>query len=167
MKVQATGLPRRAGACYPVIRMAFPHRAPCLAAPPPWRGQALHAGGVRLMKRGFLILACLALGSLGSQLPHSLVQGDVPAAPAVPRELTSYHAIVKKVLPAVVSIEAQAKGGRLRRARPDDMQLAPESGPFFQAPARRVDDQDEYRRVGFGSGFLAIPRGVVVTNNHV
>src|SRR5262245_39388136 len=104
------------------------------------------------MKRAFLILTCLALGSLGTHLAHSLVQGDVAALPAMPRELTSYRDIVKKVLPAVVSIEAQAKGGRLRRARPDDMQLPAEIQPYLQAPARRVDDQDEYSRVGFGSG---------------
>src|SRR5262249_61866341 len=74
---------------------------------------------------------------------------------------------VRRARRAGAGTGARARGARLRRARPDDMQLPAEIQPYLQAPARRVDDQDEYSRVGFGSGFLASPRGVVVTNNHV
>jgi serine protease Do len=119
------------------------------------------------MKRALLVLACLSLGAFGTYIAHSLVQGQVTAVPVSPKELTSYRDIVKKVLPAVVSIEAQARGSRLRRTRPEDMQLPEELDRHFGAPGRKIDDQDEFSRVGFGSGFLVNSRGVVVTNNHV
>src|SRR5262245_840432 len=120
------------------------------------------------MKRGLLILTCLGLGALGTYLAQDLVQGQGNAIQATPKELTSYRDIVKKVLPAVVSIEAQAKGSRARRGRPFDMQLPPDLERRFGAPARRVaEDDSEYGRVGFGSGFLVHPKGFVVTNNHV
>ncbi len=119
------------------------------------------------MKRCLLIIACLALGGLGGYLGQALPQGKAvdPPAPVIPKELSSYRDVVKKVLPAVVSIEAQAKAGNARNARPDDMQLPPGARPFFQRPFR-VDD-DSPSRVGFGSGFLIKQKGVVVTNNHV
>jgi len=99
------------------------------------------------MKRLVLIVVCLAAGGLGTFLGQSLLQGQGPAEPLVPRELTSYRDVVKKVLPAVVSIEALSSAGPRRLAR-------------------FVDD-DNFDRVGFGSGFLISPKGVVVTNNHV
>ena len=69
----------------------------------------------------------------------------------LPRELTSYREVVKRVLPAVVSIETRAKPG----VRPIEL---PEE---FRKPG--VDPN----RFGFGSGFLADSSGVVVTNYHV
>jgi len=122
------------------------------------------------MKRSILIVACLFLGGLGTYVAQSMMQGkfitgDTVAATAggpaaatpIPKELTSYREIVKRVLPAVVSIEAQAKGGARPKRKPGEMQL-PEPGPF----------RDEERsKVGFGSGFIISPKGVVVTNNHV
>ena len=73
------------------------------------------------MKRYFLIAVCLALGGLGTYVGQTVLQGQ-PAAPAsrpaatgLPAELVSYRDIVKKVLPAVVSIESQAKNANLRR----------------------------------------------------
>jgi serine protease Do len=103
------------------------------------------------MKRYLLILSCLVVGGIGAvTLQHlSPLQGQVPAT-AVPKELVSYRDIVRRLLPAVVSIDAQARG-RLRR--PGDM--------AFDQP------DGEPARVGFGSGFLISPKGVVVTNNHV
>ena len=90
---------------------------------------------------------------------------------AIPKELSSYRDIVKKVLPAVVSVEARSsKGGAARKARPGDMQLPDDLRRFFDAPrfdAPRAADDDSPSRVGFGSGFLISPKGVVVTNNHV
>ncbi len=119
------------------------------------------------MKRFSLILACATFGGAAGVVSHSILQGQGPpvvAAPAIPKELGSYRDIVKKVLPAVVSIEAQATGKKAARpAREEDMQF-PGSGPFGRP--RRVDDETP-SRVGFGSGFLVSAKGVVVTNFHV
>jgi serine protease Do len=117
------------------------------------------------MKRCLLIVACLALGGLGTYLGQSLLQGRAPtAAPAVSRETTSYRDVVKKVLPAVVSIEAQSRAARVRPGRPDDMSLPGGVRPFFALPRQAAADAPA--RVGFGSGFI-IDKGVIVTNNHV
>ena len=65
-----------------------------------------------------------------------------PGEAVLPRDWNSYAPVVKRVLPAVVSIEGQ---GKAAAARP------------------KFDDVDP----GFGSGFLIDPSGVIVTNNHV
>jgi serine protease Do len=109
------------------------------------------------MKRCLLVIVCLALGGLGGYIGQSLLQGQaaVTPAPAIPKELTSYRYVVKKVLPAVVSIEAQSKADA-RNSRPDDMQF-----PF------RPGTGDAPERIGLGSGFIIPQKGIVVTNNHV
>jgi serine protease Do len=117
------------------------------------------------MKRCLLIVTCLALGGLGTYLGQSLLQGQAVRPAAIPAELTSYRDVVKKVLPAVVSIESQSTTGNARQGRPGDMQLPGGLQPFFDRP-RPVDD-DAPARIGFGSGFISTLKGVVVTNNHV
>jgi serine protease Do len=88
-----------------------------------------------------LAAACLGLGLLGGlALSQKLVGQPAPVpGPALPRDWDSYSPVVKRVLPAVVSVEG--KGKAVAQPRPDD-------------------------DPGFGSGFL-IAGGVVVTNNHV
>jgi serine protease Do len=111
------------------------------------------------MKRVPLVLAGMLLGGVVATFAgRQALQGQAPAAPApvIPKELTSYRDIVKKVLPGVVSVESRAKAGRRGRA-------APFEGPF----GGRVDDDSGPARIGFGSGFLVDPKGVVVTNFHV
>ena len=95
--------------------------------------------------RWLLTLTCLGLGLLcGLVAEKSIGQPAVPALPgnaALPRDWNSYSPVVKRVLPAVVSIEGKGKAA----VRP------------------KLDDIDP----GFGSGFLIDATGVVVTNNHV
>jgi serine protease Do len=78
----------------------------------------------------FLVLTGMGFGGL---MTRSYLQGQVQPPPVMPKELTSYRDIVKRVLPAVVSIEPRARAARL----------------------------------GFGSGVLVDPSGVVLTNHHV
>ncbi len=73
----------------------------------------------------------------------------------MPRELTSYRDVVKRVLPAVVSIETRAKN-KGRYAQWAILSTIPSAS----RPASP-------NRLGFGSGFFVDPSGVVVTNFHV
>lgn len=100
------------------------------------------------MKRGTLAVLCLTLGVLvGSVLmdARSRSQGQAPRV-AIPKEITSYRDVVKQVLPAVVSIESRSKA-------------APQ--------LRRAPLADEGTQLGFGSGFVIDPKGVILTNHHV
>jgi serine protease Do len=76
----------------------------------------------------------------------------------IPRELTSYRDIVKRVLPAVVSIETYAK------VKPGTPMVDPNLPEAFRRPPGVQGDPNRY---GFGSGFLVDAAGVVVTNFHV
>jgi serine protease Do len=97
------------------------------------------------MKPWSLVAAGLLAGAvLGSFSTSALLQGRADPAPAVPKELTSYRDVVKKVLPAVVSIEAKGKPRKAKNPGPDEL------------PS-----------LGSGSGFLIDPKGVVLTNYHV
>jgi len=120
------------------------------------------------MKRYSLIVCCLVLGGLaGAFLAGPLLNGQAPVAPAIPKELTSYRDVVKKVLPAVVSIESQAKPaprGRRRAPAPFDDDMPEEFRRFFELPD---DGEAPQPRGGFGSGVLVDAKGVILTNFHV
>jgi serine protease Do len=106
------------------------------------------------MKRYLAAILFLAIGvGVGTLLVGSWSQGQPQPAPVLPRELTSYRDVVKRVLPAVVSIETRAanKQGPVIIQFPNDPRLPP----------------GDPNRLGFGSGFIADPSGVVVTNYHV
>jgi serine protease Do len=135
------------------------------------------------MKRSIrlpVLVACLAGGvAVGRFVGPPDAQGQLtPAATAVPRELTSYRDVVKQVLPAVVSIESKVKAkkgnGVIRRGRGQQPFEMPPGAPeqfrkFFEEPQRQPEDQPMPREqaIGFGSGFIVDPAGVIVTNNHV
>jgi serine protease Do len=141
------------------------------------------------MRRNSIVGVCLAAGVLaGSVLGGSLLKGQVQTSPAAPQEMASYRDVVKKVLPAVVSIERRFKPVARTKAsatphRPEEMQkffkefsvpnsadkqLPDELRKFFDELKHQPFPAPESpRQHGFGSGFLIDPHGVIVTNHHV
>jgi serine protease Do len=117
------------------------------------------------MKRWFVFVVVFGLGLATGSLAWNWSQAQIPnlppppiAAPAIPKEFTSYRAIVKAVLPAVVSIEAKAKA----KAKPLNDPRGPDDLRRF------FDGQQELNpRLGFGSGFFVDASGVILTNYHV
>src|SRR5689334_8123867 len=93
------------------------------------------------MSRWSIPLVCLlSVGLAGGFLATRTLQGQNADVPAIPKELTSYRGIVKKVLPAVVSIESKAKPRVKAMSQPkgrrspqfDDSQVPEEFRRFFR-----------------------------------
>src|SRR5262249_24600837 len=167
------GIPARQS---PTIPIHFSERA---GRPRPAAAGPFATGGFSKMKRWSLALVCLLAGVVaGSYFAGPLLYGQPQhPAPAVPKELTSYRDVVKKVLPAVVSTEATAKAKpRAKQPQPrrqprfDDPRIPEEFRKFFEEFGGRglpFEMPDDSPRLGFGSGFLVDPKGVVLTNWHV
>jgi len=123
------------------------------------------------------LLGLMSVGLAGGLVAERSLHGQQqPVVTGIPKELTSYRNVVKQVLPAVVSIEARVKPkakmmSQPRGRRPAENPQAPEEFRRFfdqfggQPPFH--DFSDEGPRVGFGSGFLVDPKGVILTNYHV
>jgi serine protease Do len=145
--------------------------------------------GSHTMGRKSLVAVCLAAGVLtGTILGGSFLKGEGKTPAAGPREMTSYRDVVKKVLPAVVSIERRFKpvvhkqSSGSRQPSPDLHRFFKEfslphspNGQFPEELRKFFDDlpnpphetPEAPRQHGFGSGFLMDSQGVIVTNHHV
>jgi serine protease Do len=103
------------------------------------------------------VVAAILVGA-GLVLGYLIASGQPPAiaqpmlGPPVTRELTSYRDIVKKIVPAVVSIETKAK----LKVRPAQRGVIPMEAQLPNGIP-----------LGFGSGLIVDPNGVVLTNYHV
>jgi serine protease Do len=125
------------------------------------------------MLRWSIALSCFLIGGLaGGLVVGPYLQGQTAPLLTAPKELTSYHGIVKVVLPAVVSIQGHAKpkltsdrNGNRRRS-PFNGRVPEEFRRFFEEFGDNAPDED-VPQVGFGSGFLVDPKGVILTNYHV
>jgi serine protease Do len=126
------------------------------------------------MKRWSCLLVALltGFGAGGYFVGQTSFGQNKPPVAVAPHEIHSYRDIVKKVLPAVVSLEAKARvtavKGKGKATRPpiDDSRVPEEFRRFFE-DFGRIPDMGEVPQVGFGSGFFIDPSGVILTNYHV
>lgn len=136
----------------------------------------------------FLCAVGLLFGGLAAR-PMLFGQNESAAKSnptAVPRDLVSYRDVVKKVLPAVVSIRVTSgeKTSHVASAKPKVEEPANDlpfqfggdaddaMRKFMEEFMRRrggsmMPDQTPDPRGHFGSGIIVDPNGVVVTNRHV
>lgn len=106
---------------------------------------------------GVFVAGPFTLGQTTQPLPHA-------------KEPTSFRDVVKKVLPAVVSIESRTKVARVKgkaRVQPFDQNQIPEEFRRFFDDFGRVPEMNETPQLGFGSGVLVDPSGIILTNFHV
>jgi len=107
------------------------------------------------MNRLSLAAGCLLAGGfLGSYFVSPALYGQAKQpVPPIPKELTSYRDLVKRILPAVVSLEVMGK--------------AKAEAPLPESDIVPVQEPGKTPKPGFGSGVIIDPRGVVLTSFHV
>ncbi len=123
-------------------------------------------------KRSFSMLLLMAFFGIAGFYWLNLGHADNPPSASIPKEMTSYREVVKKVLPAVVSVRATVANrvpARGERLMPDLRQfdLPDIMRERLEDLFERQPDEGMVRPMPFGSGVIIDPNGIVVTNHHV
>lgn len=125
-----------------------------------------------MYKKTVLCVALMLGVFLGFHFP-SFLKGDAKNVPGIPQEFASYRDIVKKILPAVVSVEATTTVQTNKKSssprRPFEVPWPPDDfRKFFEEFQDPFDFSQEFPPMhGFASGFVIDPAGVILTNYHV
>jgi len=122
----------------------------------------------------FATAGLMVAGGIGTYFGSTALHGQTPSAPVFPKEMSSYREVVKRALPAVVSLEARATPVARRVPKTDNPQRRPriESMPgvpdelfkrFMEGMENGEMEMPAQRSAG--SGFIIDAKGVIVTNN--
>lgn len=129
----------------------------------------------------FGAIASVLIGVIAIAMVGAAPQSAGQPAPVTRESSVAFRAVVKKVLPSVVSIVARAKPQEVAKQdkRQGNSRDPREFRRFFEGPMTPDDlrrffeefgDMEFHPRTplgGFGSGVIISADGVVVTNNHV